>query len=206
MRTHICVCDKCLKDTDSIIPISILKNPFCERCNNTPSSYNVQYSVTHSAEQVLNNSMNARDFLRSVEKQKQQFAAAEQKYKALRYNAGKVRWSLVNFKSLLPMVRVLEYGAHKYSIYEDENEVQHKGSEIPVEETGKYKIVSSGANNWKKGLDKKEILESMMRHLTALLDGEEIDPESGLPHMGHIQCNTLFYNYFKDKDETPGNT
>lgn len=55
-------------------------------------------------------------------------------------------------------------------------------------------------DNWKKGLDKKEILESTMRHLAALMDGEDKDKESGISHMGHIQCNAMFFNYFnKDK-------
>jgi hypothetical protein len=86
--------------------------------------------------------------------------------KALRYNNGKVKWSLVHFKSLAPMIEVLEFGAKKYS-----------------------------ADNWKKGLDKKEILESIQRHLAALMDGEDIDPESLISHMGHIQCNAMFFNY-----------
>lgn len=84
----------------------------------------------------------------------------------LRYNTSKRKWSLVHFKSLEPMVEVLEFGAKKYS-----------------------------PDNWKKGFPKKEVLESMQRHLAALLDGEENDSESGLPHMGHIQCNAMFYNY-----------
>jgi hypothetical protein len=50
-------------------------------------------------------------------------------------------------------------------------------------------------------LDRKEILESSMRHLTALLDGEEVDQESGLPHTGHIQCNMMFYNYHTEKED-----
>ena len=87
--------------------------------------------------------------------------------KGLRYNKGKLKWSLVHWESMEPMVEVLEFGAKKYA-----------------------------AHNWKNGFDKTEILESMMRHLTALMDGENIDKESGLPHMGHIQCNTMFYNYF----------
>lgn len=72
----------------------------------------------------------------------------------------------MHFESMEPMIRVLMFGAEKYEPF-----------------------------NWMKGLDKVEILESMQRHLAALLAGEEIDPESGLPHMGHIQCNAMFYNY-----------
>lgn len=95
--------------------------------------------------------------------------------KALRYNSGKRRWSLVHYKSLDPMVRVLEYGAAKYT-----------------------KDGISGDHNWKKGLPPLEILESMQRHLAALMDGETNDPESGLPHIGHIMCNAMFYSYFTE--------
>lgn len=91
----------------------------------------------------------------------------EHKERALRYNEGKLKWSMVHFKSLSPMVRVLMYGEKKYA-----------------------------RDNWKKGLNRKEILDSMMRHLTALIDGEEFDPESQEHHIGHIMCNCLFYSYF----------
>jgi hypothetical protein len=90
--------------------------------------------------------------------------------KGKRYNSGKLKWALVHFKSLQPMVNVLMFGAEKYT-----------------------------PDNWKKGLDQKEILESMQRHLAALIDGETNDPESGLPHIGHIQCNAMFYQFFEDK-------
>lgn len=91
----------------------------------------------------------------------------------LRYNEGKVQWGLLNYKALEPMIRVLMFGAKKYS-----------------------------PNNWQKGLSKREILESMQRHLASMMDGEEIDPESGLPHIGHIGCNYLFYSYFTTVDST----
>ena len=86
--------------------------------------------------------------------------------KGLRYNEGKLKWSLVNFEALEPMIRVLEFGAIKYA-----------------------------PKNWMKGLKRSEILESTQRHLAALMDGEENDKETGLSHVGHIQCNTMFYNY-----------
>lgn len=93
--------------------------------------------------------------------------------KAMRFNTGKLKWSLVHFASLKPLVEVLMFGAKKYA-----------------------------PDNWKKGLDKQEILESMFRHLTALMDGELRDPESGLLHIGHIFCNAMFWTYFHDKDQT----
>ncbi len=85
---------------------------------------------------------------------------------ALRYNQWKLRWSLVDWKSIEPMVQVLEFGAKKYS-----------------------------EDNWKKPMDKKQILNSAMRHLIAMMNGEENDPESGLPHVGHLMCNAMFYSY-----------
>lgn len=92
--------------------------------------------------------------------------------KALRYNEGKAKWSLVHYNSMLPMIKVLEFGALKYA-----------------------------PRNWMKPMDLTEILESMQRHLASLMDGEEIDKESGISHMGHIQCNAMFYNYHKTKEK-----
>lgn len=94
-----------------------------------------------------------------------------QKPKALRYNNGKLHWSLVHFKSFEPMIKVLEYGANKYS-----------------------------PDNWKKGLDEKELLESLQRHVASLIDKvnenqEPIDEETKLHEIGHIMCNAMFYSY-----------
>lgn len=93
--------------------------------------------------------------------------------KAIRYNQGKPRWSLVKQSALLPMVEVLEFGAAKYS-----------------------------ANNWQKGLPIQEVCESLKRHLDAYMEGEDNDPESGLSHIGHIQCNAMFIAWMvKNKPE-----
>jgi hypothetical protein len=86
---------------------------------------------------------------------------------SMRFNEGKPHYGYIHFKSLLPMVRVLEYGAKKYDL-----------------------------DNWKNPpKDKDEHLQSMLRHLIALLDGEVIDHESGLPHIGHIMCNAMFHSF-----------
>lgn len=83
---------------------------------------------------------------------------------------------MVDFKSLEPMVRVLEFGAAKY-----------------------------GRDNWKKGLPPQEILDSLMRHLADLMAGEKNDKESGLPHIGHIMCNAMFFSYFAGKQNAEKN-
>lgn len=88
---------------------------------------------------------------------------------AMRFNDGKLEWSLVDFKSLEPMVRVLEFGAKKYS-----------------------------RDNWKRGLETTKIVESTLRHLFAFLDGETNDKESNLPHLGHAMCNLMFLQYMMD--------
>ena len=93
---------------------------------------------------------------------------AESKNKADRKNEGKKQWSLVDFKALEPMVDVLEFGAKKYA-----------------------------PNNWKKGLLTKGICESMLRHLLAYMNGEDVDQESGISHIGHIQCNAMFLSHMQ---------
>jgi len=80
-----------------------------------------------------------------------------------RFNEGKHKWGLVDFEAFQGMVKVLEFGAEKYDAF-----------------------------NWRKGLKVVGICESMLRHTFAYLNGEDIDPESGLPHVAHIQCNAMF--------------
>lgn len=83
----------------------------------------------------------------------------------LRYNAGKPDLTLVleAQHALEGVARVLEFGAKKYS-----------------------------RGNWRKGLPHIEIVASMLRHITSWCAGEDIDPESGLPHADHMLCNALF--------------
>ncbi len=84
----------------------------------------------------------------------------------LRFNEGKLKWSLISWRALEPLVKVLMFGAKKYA-----------------------------AHNWKKGVKYTETCESLQRHMNAFLEGEDIDPESELPHVGHILCNAMFLSY-----------
>lgn len=111
-----------------------------------------------------------------------------------RYNNGKLEWNLIDFKQLEDQVRVLMYGAHKYTIYEGP-EGPIKGSEISTQEAASLPVLSSGKDNWKGGLSLRDCADSMLRHYFAFMSGEDNDPESGLPHLGHIGCNLMFMTY-----------
>lgn len=98
-----------------------------------------------------------------------------QSEQAQRHNAGKPQLSyLLDAPHAMNAVcRVLEFGAEKYA-----------------------------RNNWKKGMPWSSIMDSLLRHLMALKAGEDLDPESGLPHVGHILCNAVFLaEYFELRPE-----
>ena len=100
----------------------------------------------------------------------------ENQIKSLRYNKSKPKWSQIHYKSLEPMIRVLEYGESKYN-----------------------------KKNWQVGLDLVEIQESMQRHLAAVMDGELYDKESGELHIGHIMSNCMFWVYHFNKNKENNN-
>ena len=114
---------------------------------------------------------------------------------ARRYNTGKLRWMLMDFEAMEPMIRVLMYGAHKYTIFEGKDGKHIRGVDISPEEAKGLKIIESGSDNWKAGLDYVQLLECNQRHQNAIARGEDIDPESGLPHIGHKMCNDMFLSW-----------
>ena len=83
----------------------------------------------------------------------------------VKYDEGKIRWDLVPFKELEGVAKVMTFGAQKYP-----------------------------ANSW-KGVEKERYTAALMRHFVAYMDGEEIDPESGLTHMAHLMCNAVFIEW-----------
>lgn len=93
---------------------------------------------------------------------------------AVKKDDGKPDWSLVPFEGLEGMVRVLEFGAKKYS-----------------------------RNNWMTagGFSYRRVITACLRHLFAYMRGEDNDPESGLSHISHAQCNLLFIGYYLTNKE-----
>ena len=79
-----------------------------------------------------------------------------------KYDVGKLRFDLIPVYSLEQLAAIYTFGATKY---ED--------------------------HNWRKGLRWSRVFGALMRHLWAFWRGEEIDSESGLPHLAHAAWGTF---------------
>lgn len=85
-------------------------------------------------------------------------------------DGGKLRYDLLPWKAIDGLIRVLTFGARKYS-----------------------------PNGWRTVPNAKERYEAaLLRHLSAIKRGEKIDPESGLRHIDHILCNVTFLAELED--------
>jgi len=88
----------------------------------------------------------------------------------LRFNSGKLLMSLVPASFGRYCAAGLTYGAVKYA-----------------------------PHNWRKGFDWSQVLDSLQRHIDAFREGEDLDEESGLPHLALAACNLAFLIEFFDK-------
>jgi hypothetical protein len=96
-----------------------------------------------------------------------------QEDKGLRYNEGKLRVDLIPPEWILGLAEVMTKGAEKYE-----------------------------ARNWEKGMEWSKCYASLLRHTLKFWSGEDIDPESGLPHAYHIAWNALaLYTYSQTHPE-----
>jgi len=86
-----------------------------------------------------------------------------------RLNTGKPMMSLIPLIGLRSAAQVFEYGRAKYAAW-----------------------------NWAKGMPWSVPVDCMLRHLEAIQRGEDIDPESGLPHIGHLMCNALMLATYRE--------
>jgi hypothetical protein len=58
------------------------------------------------------------------------------------------------------------------------------------------------AHNWRQGIATSRLISAAYRHLGAINKGEDIDPESGYPHTGHLGCCIMFLDWtLKNKPE-----
>jgi hypothetical protein len=68
---------------------------------------------------------------------------------------------------------------------------------------GAARVLKFGASkyrrgNWAKGMSWSVVFDCLLRHMVAWQRGEELDPESGLPHLDHAMCNLLFLSAYRD--------
>ena len=88
----------------------------------------------------------------------------------LKDDKGKLMFNLLPWKALTGVVKVLTFGAKKYS-----------------------------PNGWRTVPNAEErYLAALLRHIAARQRGEVIDPESGCRHIDHIACNGLFLSELED--------
>lgn len=101
---------------------------------------------------------------------------------AWKFDTNKPRMDLLDAEALEGLAAVLSFGAEKYA-----------------------------PNNWRKGMQYSRLSGALLRHLFAIQRGEDIDPESGLPHIDHVGCCWMFLsNYmknakYKSLDDRPHN-
>jgi hypothetical protein len=91
-----------------------------------------------------------------------------------KHDGGKLPWHLLPFDAIEQVVRVLDFGAKKYA-----------------------------PRNWEKGIAHSRVFAAAQRHLTSWWRGEDNDPETGLSHLAHAACCTLFMLAFVTR-KTPG--
>lgn len=82
----------------------------------------------------------------------------------LKADTGKDAYHLVPWIAVRAVVRVLMFGARKYS-------------------PGNWAHVENARDRY---------FDAAIRHLVAWHAGERVDPESGLPHLAHAGCCVLF--------------
>jgi hypothetical protein len=84
--------------------------------------------------------------------------------KALTYDDGKPPLARLPLRALRQVALVQLYGAHKYDEFD----------------------------NYRKGMETSRNASCAMRHIADHMDGQDMDPESGLPHLAHAACRILF--------------
>ena len=53
-------------------------------------------------------------------------------------------------------------------------------------------FIETGSHNWRKGFDWSRLYGAALRHLTAHMNGVNLDEESGLSHLSHAACCLMF--------------
>ena len=97
----------------------------------------------------------------------------------VKFDSGKLRMDLIPPDAVEALARILTDGAVKY-----------------------------GCRNWEKGMAWSRPYAALLRHLLAWCGGQDIDPESGHPHLWHVLTNAAFLVAYEQRnigeDDRPG--
>lgn len=161
---------------DTVVCTGFNHNPLSDKCEDEQG--NTLSSVRHAEEAcILNYSTRVlrpdlAECIMYVSHQpcvdcETKLAAAGVKYEVveefLKFDAEKLRYDLIPPSATKALAEVLTFGARKYK-----------------------------PNNWKNCQDPERYLAALIRHIEAYRSGEELDADSGLPHLAHAMTNLAF--------------
>jgi len=92
----------------------------------------------------------------------------EKKPEGIKYDEGKLEWTLLPWDALACIVRVLMFGRDKYT-----------------------------RDNWREVDPPERYIDACFRHLTRWCDGEKLDGETGFSHLWHAGCCIVFMIWFE---------
>jgi hypothetical protein len=72
-----------------------------------------------------------------------------------------------------------------------------------VAEVLKFGAKKYAPNNWMNGMSWEEVLAGVQRHIQAFREGQEKDPETGLPHLAHASCGLMFMLWYSEGPRNP---
>lgn len=81
----------------------------------------------------------------------------------MKFDQDKPRMDLLDAYATEELAKVLTFGAKKYA-----------------------------PHNWRKGISYARLIAAALRHIYAFARGEDLDPETGLPHPAHAMCCMMF--------------
>lgn len=151
---------------------------------------------------------------------------SEEKGSGARYNVGKPSYEYLNLENLIDVIECDYDFATQSQLWALEvlcRLAQFQRRELDASEmlvalcdlsdmeastyVWQYGAQKYAAWNWAKGMAWSVPIGCIIRHAIAVLQGEEIDPESGQTHIGHISCNLQmlahFQKYYTQGDDRP---
>jgi len=89
-----------------------------------------------------------------------------------KYDSGKLRLDLIPPEIIQVLGEIFTFGCERY-----------------------------GEGNWAKGLSENRLIAAARRHDLAFAQGEEMDPDSGLPHLAHAAWNLLIAQTLRERNK-----